>query len=85
MLGGGAVPAAVSCKVASFTTFDVSGKYEVTKQLTLRGSVLNLFNRSAPLDWATYGGALGAVPWNPSMHLQGAIGRYFNVGASYSF
>lgn len=79
------IPNGVSCKVKSFTTFDVSGRWDVTKQLNLHASILNLFNASAPLDWATYGGALGAVPWNPSLHTQGAIGRYFNVGLTYLF
>jgi iron complex outermembrane receptor protein len=51
----------------------------------VHGSVTNLFNTKAPLDWATYGGALGEVPWNPSLHLQGAIGTFFNVGATYKF
>jgi hypothetical protein len=36
-------------------------------------------------DWATYGGALGVVPWNPSLHLQGAIGTFFTLGATYRF
>ncbi len=85
VLATGEIPSGVSCKVKSFTTFDVSGRYDVTKQLSLHASILNLFNASAPLDWATYGGALGAVPWNPSLHTQGAIGRYFNVGLTYLF
>jgi iron complex outermembrane receptor protein len=45
--------------------------------------VLNLFNHGAPLDWATYGG--GAAPYNPSLHQQGAIGRFTTIGASYTF
>ena len=85
VLANNEIPAGVSCKVKSFTTFDVSGKYEISKQLSIHGAIMNLFNASAPLDWATYGGALGAVPWNPSLHLAGAIGRYFNVGMTYNF
>lgn len=77
------VPPGVSCKVGSFTTFDLQGHYDFSKSLTFEASVLNLFNKGAPLDWATYGG--GAAPYNPSLHQQGAIGRYATVGASYKF
>ncbi len=57
----------------------------MNSNFNVHGSVTNLFGAKAPLDWVTYGGALGAVPWNPSLHLQGAIGTFYNVGASYSF
>jgi len=77
------VPAGVSCKVGSFATFDLEGHYDFNKSLTFDASVLNLFNHGAPLDWSTYGG--GAAPYNPSLHQQGAIGRYATVGASYKF
>jgi iron complex outermembrane receptor protein len=83
--GKGVVPNGVGCKVKSFTTFDLAGRYDVTKQLSIHASILNLFNKGAPEDWATYGGALGAVPWNPSLHTAGAIGRYFTLGATYTF
>ena len=77
------VPQGVGCKVKSFTTLDLSGRYDLNKQLSLHGSVLNLLNTKAPLDWGTYGG--GAAPYNPSLHGSGAIGRYFSVGATYKF
>ena len=83
VIGNGMVPQGVSCKVKSFTTLDLSGRYDLSKQLSLHASVLNLFNTSAPLDWGTYGG--GAAPYNPSLHGAGAIGRYFTVGATYKF
>ena len=78
-----AVPPGVSCRVGSFITFDLEGQYAVTKNFTVNASILNLFNQGAPLDWATYGG--GSAPYNPSLHQQGAIGRYMTVGASYTF
>jgi iron complex outermembrane recepter protein len=81
----GGIPAATSCNVNHFTTVDFYTKWDITGHLAVHGSVTNLFNTKAPLDWATYGGALGAVPWNPSQHLQGAIGAFFNVGATYNF
>jgi iron complex outermembrane receptor protein len=85
VLANGAIPNGVGCKVRSFTTFDAYVRYEVSKQFSIHASIVNLFNASAPKDWATYGGAEGTVPWNPSFHAQGAIGRYFNIGAAYNF
>ncbi len=79
------IPNGVKCKVDSLTTFDVYGRYEVTKQLSIHASVLNLFNAGAPQDWGTYAGARGVAPWNPSLHTQGAIGRYLSIGATYAF
>ena len=48
--------------------------------LEIFGSVANVFDRTAPLDPATYGG----INYNP-LHFSGAIGRYFTVGAKYTF
>ncbi len=73
------------CRVHSFITFDAQGRFDVSKHLSLHGSILNLFNKKFPTDWATYGGALGLVPYNPSMHQAGAVGRYFSVGGTYTF
>lgn len=72
------------CNVKSFTTFDLNLRYTFSKNLSFTGTVLNLFNTEFPLDWATYGGA-GGRPINPSLHTQGAIGRSFKVGATYTF
>ncbi|MDB6101064.1 MAG: hypothetical protein JWO52_1063 [Gammaproteobacteria bacterium] len=85
LLAAGTIPAATSCTVNHFTTVDLYGSLDLTKHLNLHGSVTNLFNAKAPLDWATYGAALGTVPWNPSLHLQGAIGTFFTLGATYKF
>ena len=73
----------LGCRTKSFTTFDLNAEWTVTKGFSVNGSILNVFNQKAPLDWATYGG--GAAPYNPSLHSQGAIGRYFTVGAAYQF
>ena len=85
VLAGGVIPKGVSCRVGSFTTFDAYVRYQVSRQFSIHGSVVNLFNAHAPEDWATYGGAEGTVPWNPSFHAQGAIGRFFSIGATYNF
>ncbi|PWQ85122.1 TonB-dependent receptor [Stenotrophomonas maltophilia] len=67
-------------KISSFTTFDLSGRWNITDAFELNASVANVFDRIAPLDPTTYGG----VNYNP-MHFSGAIGRYFTVGAKYTF
>ncbi|TFW15641.1 TonB-dependent receptor [Massilia arenosa] len=68
------------CRLASFTTVDLSVRYNLSRQLQLFGSVSNLFDKIAPLDPLTYGG----MSYNP-MDASGAIGRYLKVGARYSF
>ena len=77
------VPPGIACKVGSFFTFDLAAHYDVTKHINVHASVLNLFNKGAPLDFATYGG--GTAPYNPSLHQQGAIGRFVTVGGNYTF
>ena len=78
------------CRVPSFTTFNLSGSWAVSEAFSLRLSVANLFNRAAPIDafasGATGGGvASGGAHYNPSLHQEGAVGRYVTVGASYRF
>ncbi|WP_429001881.1 TonB-dependent receptor [Xanthomonas sp.] len=73
-------PAPGGCKIASFTTFDLSGNWKATDSLEVFASVQNVFDRVAPLDPATYGG----VNYNP-LHYSGAVGRYFTLGAKYTF
>ncbi|TFW32738.1 TonB-dependent receptor [Massilia horti] len=73
-------PAPAGCHLASFTTVDLSARYNLTKQLQLFGSITNLFDKVAPLDPLTYGG----MSYNP-MDASGAIGRYFKAGARYQF
>ncbi len=69
------------CRIASFTSFDLSGRWKVSKQLTLVGSVVNLFNRLAPWDPYTY----GSVNYNSGYHQDGAVGRFLKVGLRYRF
>jgi iron complex outermembrane recepter protein len=83
LISAGVVPAGIKCRVDAFTTFDLYGNYDFSKQLSVHASILNVFNAGAPEDWGTYGG--GRAPYNPSLHSQGAIGRFFNVGLKYAF
>jgi len=84
-LAAGNIPSNSMCTVNHFTTWDLYARFDATDKLSFHGSVTNLFNTKAPLDWATYGGALGEVPWNPSLHYSGAVGTYFSLGATYTF
>lgn len=68
------------CRLASFTTVDVSVRWRPTPKLEVFGSIQNLFDRTPPLDPLTY----GADGYNP-LDYSGAIGRYFNVGLKYKF
>jgi iron complex outermembrane receptor protein len=82
-LGNGIVPEGVSCKVPSFTTLDLSARYDFGSHLSLQFSVLNALNKGAPADWGTYAGS--GKPFNPTLHTRGAIGRYFMLRATYMF
>jgi iron complex outermembrane receptor protein len=73
-------PAPNGCKLASFTTVDLSARYNVSKNLQIFGSITNLFDKIAPLDPLTYGG----MSYNP-MDSSGAIGRFFKIGARYQY
>ena len=72
-----------ACTVHSFTTLNLTTQYHVGKNWLIRGAIDNVFDRQPPLDLNTYGG--GNLPYNPSMHQAGAVGRFFSVGATYTF
>ena len=65
------------CRIPSFTWFDVTGSYRISRQLEVYGAIRNLFDRLPPYDPQTY----GAVNYNPTYHLAGAVGRFFTLGA----
>ena len=79
LVSGAKAPNA-KCEIASFTTLDLSTRYNISKQLTLFASMNNVLDKMAPLDPQTYGG----MSYNP-MDASGAIGRYMKLGASYKF
>jgi iron complex outermembrane receptor protein len=68
------------CKIGSFTTFDLTGRWQVLPKLQLFGGIRNLFDRKPPVDPTTY----GAVSYNP-LDYSGAVGRFFSVGGKYTF
>lgn len=71
----------LGCRIAAFTTVDVFGKWKMSKNLEFTASITNLFDKMAPLDVQTY----GRINYNPSLHQSGAVGRYWNIGARYTF
>lgn len=70
------------CRVDHFTYVNFFVQYAFDQHLTVHGSVLNAFDAAPPLDLQTYGSA-GA--YSGAFSDQGAIGRFFNVGATYKF
>jgi iron complex outermembrane receptor protein len=81
---GGDTPAAY-CRTASFVSTDLNVTYKVNKNLTLKGSILNLFDRQPPIDVATYGNSSSLTAYNATLHQSGAVGRFFSIGANYNF
>jgi len=56
----------------------------LSDQLMVHASVNNVFNRQPPTDYQTYGGG-GGYAYDASLHEEGAIGRFFLIGAAYKF
>jgi iron complex outermembrane receptor protein len=89
---GAPVPAQY-CRVKAYNYTNLTMRYQATKNLTIRGSITNLFDQAPPLDLQTYGAGSGSnpssngtgLPYNPSMHQIGAVGRSFNVGVDWRF
>ncbi len=70
------------CKGGSFTTFDLSARYDFSKNLQVYGSILNVFDRIAPYDKSAF---YGITHYNASYNQIGALGRTYNVGLKYTF
>ena len=49
----------------------------------MHGSITNLFDQVAPVDLQTYGG--GAEYAYSTLDQDGAVGRFFLVGATFKF
>jgi iron complex outermembrane receptor protein len=73
------------CHVASFTSVNLNLQYKLSQNLSLKGSILNLFDRQPPIDVATYGNSGAQTSYNASLHQAGAVGRFFSLGLSYVF
>ncbi|MDN4054385.1 TonB-dependent receptor, partial [Massilia sp. YIM B02763] len=73
------------CHVASFTTTNLNVQYKLSENLTLRGAILNVFDKQPPLDPNTYGNSTVQTAYNASLHQAGAVGRFFSLGLAYTF
>jgi len=89
---GAAIPAGVNtlapewnqfCSVQHFTSFNLYGAYAVSDHFSVHASVRNLLNTQPPVDLQTYGG--GALYRYTTLDQDGAVGRFFLVGATYRF
>jgi iron complex outermembrane receptor protein len=72
------------CTIRTFVEANLYTSYALSDRLLVHGAITNAFNRQAPIDAQTYGGG-GGYPYDPSLHQDGAIGRFFLVGANYKF
>ncbi|HEV8209436.1 MAG TPA: TonB-dependent receptor [Vicinamibacterales bacterium] len=71
------------CKLPSFTTFDLFGKWNPTKNWEVNLSIQNVFDRKAPFD--PYLVLTYAINYNQTWHQSGAVGRFWTIGAKYTF
>jgi iron complex outermembrane receptor protein len=73
------------CHIASFTSTNLNVQYKLSENLTLRGVILNVFDKQPPLDPNTYGNSTVQTAYNASLHQAGAVGRFFSLGLNYTF
>ena len=78
LLGDADLPG--NCRIASFTTFDLTASWKATRNWEIFGSIQNIADKVPPYDPTSY----GAVNYNP-LDYQGAVGRFFIAGARYKF
>ena len=71
------------CAVQHFTSVNWYGAYQANDHLQIHGSITNLFNSQPPVDLQTYGG--GAELAYSTLDQDGAVGRFFVIGATYKF
>ncbi|HXC10470.1 MAG TPA: TonB-dependent receptor [Steroidobacteraceae bacterium] len=71
------------CSVKHFTDVNLYAAYAATDHLSVHGSITNLFGTQPPVDLQTYGG--GAELAYSTLDQDGAVGRFFLVGATYKF
>jgi len=71
------------CSVHHFTSVNLYGAYNVTDHFQVHAAITNLFNTEPPVDLQTYGG--GALYRYTTLEQDGAVGRFFLLGASYKF
>jgi iron complex outermembrane receptor protein len=73
------------CHVSSFTSTNLNMNYKLSQNLSLKASILNLFDREPPIDVGTYGNSSAQTSYNASLHQAGAVGRFYSLGLNYTF
>jgi len=71
------------CKLPAFTTLDLFGRWSPNKNWEINLSIQNVFDKKAPFDpylVNTYG-----INYNQTWHQSGAVGRFWTIGAKYTF
>jgi iron complex outermembrane recepter protein len=71
------------CSVGHFTDVNLYASYQANDHLQVHGSITNIFGSVPPVDLQTYGG--GAELAYSTLDQDGAVGRFFLVGATYKF
>ena len=79
---GGYVLTQMAGKVSPYSQFNLSANYHVQQNLTVYGTVNNLFDRRPPYDplWLEFP---TATPYDPSLYSN--EGRYAEIGVRYRF
>jgi iron complex outermembrane recepter protein len=72
------------CTVHTWVAANIYTSWALSDQLMVHAAVNNVFNRQPPTDYQTYGGG-GGYAYDASLHEEGAIGRFFLIGAAYKF
>jgi iron complex outermembrane recepter protein len=72
------------CTVQRYYETNLYASYAVDDHLSVHGSILNVANNLPPVDLNTYGGG-GQLAYDGSFYQDGAVGRFFMVGATYKF
>jgi iron complex outermembrane receptor protein len=71
------------CRLPSFTTLDLSGKWAFSDHAELTLALRNALNRIAPLDPYLAGGY--RINYNSAFHQDGAVGSFGTLGFKYKF
>jgi iron complex outermembrane receptor protein len=69
------------CKTKDWISLDLYGRWGVSDAFEITAAITNATNKHAPFNPYTY----GAVNYNPSFTQDGAVGRFFTVGARFNF
>jgi iron complex outermembrane receptor protein len=71
------------CAVGHFASANLYMAYVLNDHFQIHGAITNLFDSPPPVDLQTYGG--GAELAYTTLDQDGAVGRFFLVGATFKF